>query len=138
MINRKKQFTADDISYLQQINQPIASLEEPVSRYADTGDEVLRQDIIKDPAPSPFEISCLLDNEETVKELLETLKPSEIKVIRLRYGLDDGTPLTLDEIGDRYNISRQRVSQIELSALNRMRKYLRCTKQIDNGEDYYE
>jgi RNA polymerase primary sigma factor len=58
---------------------------------------------------------------EQLQNVLETLSPREAEVIRLRYGLYNGRPLTLEEVGQRFNITRERIRQIEAKALRKLR-----------------
>ncbi len=60
--------------------------------------------------------------KDQVEQSLGRLSPTESKVLRLRFGLEDDNPLTLKEIGDRMNLSRERIRQIEAQALNKLRK----------------
>ena len=59
--------------------------------------------------------------KEQLLEILDTLTPREEKVLRLRYGLDDGKPRTLEEVGKEFNVTRERIRQIEAKALRKLR-----------------
>lgn len=79
-------------------------------------------DFISDPeAPDPEEIVAKRDLREKLDKLLDTLTPREARVIRLRFGLIDGHNYTLDEVGHKFGLTRERVRQIEAKALERLR-----------------
>ena len=63
--------------------------------------------------------------------VIETLTPREQKVIRLRYGLDDGSPKTLEQVGQEFNVTRERIRQIEAKALRKLRTPSRSKKLKD-------
>ncbi len=63
--------------------------------------------------------------------VIETLTPREQKVIRLRYGLDDSHPRTLEEVGKEFNVTRERIRQIEAKALKKLRNPNRSKKLVD-------
>ena len=76
-------------------------------------------------APTPYD---RLVNErwgDEVRRLLGTLTPIESRIIRWRFGLDDEDELTLKEIGDKYNLSRERIRQLQEQALGKIRKHMR-------------
>jgi len=70
--------------------------------------------------------------QEQLAEVLKTLTPREEKVLRLRYGLDDGHPRTLEEVGKEFNVTRERIRQIEAKALRK----LRHPNRIKHLKDY--
>ncbi len=78
--------------------------------------------MIKDDSTSPEEYANQKLISQTIREQLEELKPQEREVIILRFGLLDGQELTLAEIGRRFNLSRERVRQLESKALKRLRQ----------------
>jgi RNA polymerase primary sigma factor len=102
--------------------------ETPFSLDRPVGDEDGRKfiDFLQDEnAPSPYE---RLVNErwgDEVRRLLGTLTPIESRIIRWRFGLDDEDELTLKEIGDKYNLSRERIRQLQEQALGKIRKHMR-------------
>ena len=95
------------------------SLETPVG---DDGENSLGDMVEDRTEPTPEEAMNALVQQEEVKELLETLSDRERQVIRLRYGLDDEKPHTLEEIGEILGVTRERVRQIEARALEKLRK----------------
>ena len=66
-----------------------------------------------------------------VNEVLETLTPREARVLSLRYGLEDGNPKTLEEVGKEFNVTRERIRQIEAKALRKLRHPSRSKKLKD-------
>ena len=72
--------------------------------------------------------------KEQLLAVIETLTPREQKVIRLRYGLDDGHPRTLEEVGREFNVTRERIRQIEAKALRKLRQPSR-SKRLLQVED---
>ena len=69
--------------------------------------------------------------KEQLLRVLDTLTPREQKVVRLRYGLDDGKPRTLEEVGKEFNVTRERIRQIEAKALRKLRHPSRSKKLKD-------
>ena len=74
---------------------------------------------------SPYETLELQRWSAEVRRLLSTLTPIESRIIRWRFGLDDEEELTLKEIGDKYNLSRERIRQLQEQALGKIRKHMR-------------
>ena len=105
-------------------------LQEPVSLDSTLPDEetCLKDTLIDDDGTISFNTVCQKDIEETVSENLASLSPREASIIRLRYGFNMKEGLTLDEVGSRFNISRERVRQIETIAIKRLRHPSRLNK----------
>ena len=110
---------------LNELNNSLAatagtfSLDHPV----DDAGEMLLGDFLEQTIIPSAEKTVISDHlTESVEKSLELLTPMEAKVLRLRFGLDDDEPLTLKEIGDRVNLSRERIRQIEAQALQKLRK----------------
>jgi RNA polymerase primary sigma factor len=102
--------------------------ETPFSLDRPVGDEDGRKfiDFLEDEdAPSPFEELVSSDWSDEVRRLLTVLTPIESRIIRWRFGLDDEDELTLKEIGDKYNLSRERIRQLQEQALGKIRKQMR-------------
>lgn len=103
---------------IQKIAQDPVSLETPIGEEEDSH----LGDFIEDDnatAPSDMAESNML--KEQLLQVLSTLTPREEKVLRLRYGLDDGKPRTLEEVGKAFNVTRERIRQIEAKALRKLR-----------------
>ena len=102
--------------------------ETPFSLDRPVGDEDGRKfiDFLQDEgALSPYESLASLKWNSEVRRLLTTLTPIESRIIRWRFGLDDEDELTLKEIGDKYNLSRERIRQLQEQALGKIRKHMR-------------
>ncbi|HIE30093.1 TPA: sigma-70 family RNA polymerase sigma factor [Candidatus Poribacteria bacterium] len=91
--------------------------------------EVRRLNLIEDEQrPTPEQQVTMICLQEELEQVLKSLPPREEQIIRLRYGLDDGYAYSLQEIGSRFNLSRERVRQLENRALKRLRYPARCAK----------
>ena len=100
---------------------PVCSLDREIS----WSDDRRYVDILADEdAPSPFDDTMLEIWRRSLDGVLEVLSPIEESIIRWRYGLDDGDELTLKEIGERYNLSRERIRQLQEQALRKIREKL--------------
>jgi RNA polymerase primary sigma factor len=111
------------LAILEASREPI-SLETPVGDDDSTlGDFLENQESI-----SPFEAVKNQELTERVTGILSTLSPREEKIIRLRFGIGENAEYTLEEIGKRFNVSRERIRQIEKKALNRLRHSSRREK----------
>ena len=96
----------------------------PISLDAPIGtDEPQRiSEVVADPnAAAPFDRLVQENDTELVQEVLATLTPRENKILAMRFGLDDGKPKTLEEVGERLGVTRERIRQIQEEALNKMR-----------------
>ena len=82
-------------------------------------------------APAPAEVASLSLLKEQLDEVLGTLTEREEKVLRLRFGLEDGRPRTLEEVGQRFEVTRERIRQIEAKALRKLRHPSRSKKLKD-------
>ena len=84
-----------------------------------------------DDAPAPAEAAAFTMLKEQLINVLDTLTPREEKVLRLRFGLDDGRARTLEEVGKEFNVTRERIRQIEAKALRKLRHPSRSKKLKD-------
>jgi RNA polymerase primary sigma factor len=94
------------------------SLESPVG---DDEDSELGMFIEDESSPTPIQSAYQSMLREKIDEVLGTLSPREARVLRLRFGLDNGTPYTLEEVGEKFGLTRERIRQIEGKALRRLR-----------------
>lgn len=124
--------TVDKVAEIQKIAQDPISLENPVGEEEDSKiADFIEDDTIK----APVEVATQNLLREQILSVIETLTPREQKVIRLRYGLDDSHPRTLEEVGKEFNVTRERIRQIEAKALRKLRNPSRSKKLIDFMED---
>jgi len=108
---------------IEKIHAILEASREPVSLETPVGDEdsTLGDFIENKESASPYEAVKEKELVERVKAILSTLNPREEKIIRLRFGIGEDGEYTLEEIGKRFNVSRERIRQIEKKALNRLR-----------------
>ena len=110
------------------IAQDPVSLETPIGEEEDSH---LGDFIPDDDAPAPAEAASLLLLKEQLNEVLDTLTDREAKVLRLRFGLVDGRSRTLEEVGKEFDVTRERIRQIEAKALRKLRHPSRSKKVKD-------
>ena len=122
-----------DIS-VEKVREVIKISQDPVSLETPIGEEDDSHlgDFIKDESSlSPEEYATNEILKEEIKSVLETLQPREQQVLELRFGLIDGTCYTLEEVGKRFNVTRERIRQIEAKALRKLRHPSRAKKLKD-------
>lgn len=113
---------------IMRIAQDPVSLETPIGEEEDSH---LGDFIPDDDAPAPAEAASLILLKEQLGEVLSTLTEREEKVLRLRFGLEDGRSRTLEEVGKEFNVTRERIRQIEAKALRKLRHPSRSKKVKD-------
>jgi RNA polymerase primary sigma factor len=108
----------EKVREILRISQEPVSLETPIGEEEDShlGDFIPDEDAL-----SPADAAAMTFLKSKVNEVLETLTPREAEVLRLRFGLKDGTPQTLEEVGKAFNVTRERIRQIEAKALRKLR-----------------
>ena len=118
----------DKVREIMKIAQEPVSLETPIGEEEDShlGDFIPDDDI-----PAPAEAAAYTLLQEQLKEVLNTLTDREKKVLRLRFGLDDGRARTLEEVGREFKVTRERIRQIEAKALRKLRHPSRSKKLKD-------
>ena len=130
-IAEKMGITEQRVCEIQKIAQDPVSLESPVGEE----EESRISDFVEDETvKSPIEDATQGLLKVQLMAVLSTLTPREQKVIRMRYGLDDSHPRTLEEVGREFNVTRERIRQIEAKALRKLRNPNRSKKL----QDYYE
>ena len=127
-IAREMGISEDKVREILKIAQEPVSLETPIG---EEDDSHLGDFIPDDDAPAPADAVAVALLKEQLVEVLNTLTPREAKVLRLRYGLDDGKARTLEEVGKEFNVTRERIRQIEAKALRKLRHPSRSKKLKD-------
>ena len=117
-IAAEMELTPDKIREIMKISQEPVSLEKPIGEEEDSH---LGDFIPDDDAPSPADQAATTLLKEELTKVLSGLTPREEKVLRLRFGLDDGRTRTLEEVGLEFDVTRERIRQIEAKALRKMR-----------------
>jgi RNA polymerase primary sigma factor len=127
-IAKEMDISVERVREIMKIAQEPVSLETPIGEEEDShlGDFIEDQD-----APAPAEAASFMLLKEQLEEVLETLTPREEKVLRLRFGLDDGRARTLEEVGQHFGVTRERIRQIEAKALRKLRHPSRSKKLKD-------
>ena len=113
---------------IMKIAQEPVSLETPIGEEEDSH---LGDFIQDDDAPAPADAASFILMREQLQDVLDTLTPREKKVLTLRFGLDDGRLRTLEEVGREFDVTRERIRQIEAKALRKLRHPSRSRKLKD-------
>ncbi len=127
-IAREMNMSIDKVREIMKIAQEPVSLETPIGEEEDSH---LGDFIPDDDAPAPSEMASFTLLKEQLMDVLDTLTSREEKVLRLRFGLDDGRPRTLEEVGKVFDVTRERIRQIEAKALRKLRHPSRSKKLKD-------
>jgi RNA polymerase primary sigma factor len=127
-IAKEMNLSEDKVREILKIAQEPVSLETPIGEEEDShlGDFIPDED-----APAPAEAAAFTLLKEQLMEVLDTLTSREEKVLRLRFGLEDGRARTLEEVGKEFNVTRERIRQIEAKALRKLRHPSRSKKLKD-------
>lgn len=127
-IAKEMGLSEEKVRDIMKISQEPVSLETPIGEEEDSH---LGDFIPDDEAPAPAESAAFTLLKEQLIDVLDTLTPREEKVLRLRFGLDDGRARTLEEVGREFNVTRERIRQIEAKALRKLRHPSRSKKLRD-------
>lgn len=127
-IAKEMGLSEEKVRDIMKISQEPVSLETPIGEEEDSH---LGDFIPDDEAPAPAESAAFTLLKEQLIDVLDTLTPREEKVLRLRFGLDDGRARTLEEVGREFNVTRERIRQIEAKALRKLRHPSRSKKLKD-------
>ena len=127
-IAEKMDMSVDRVREILKISQEPVSLETPIGEEEDSH---LGDFIQDDNVPVPADAAAFTLLKEQLVEVLNTLTDREQKVLRLRFGLDDGRARTLEEVGKEFNVTRERIRQIEAKALRKLRHPSRSRKLKD-------
>ena len=124
-IAKEMDVSVDRVREIMKIAQEPVSLETPIGEEEDShlGDFIEDHD-----APAPAEAASFVLLKEQLEDVLDTLTEREEKVLRLRFGLDDGRARTLEEVGQNFGVTRERIRQIEAKALRKLRHPSRSKK----------
>ena len=127
-ISAELDMPVDKVREIMRVAQEPVSLETPIGEEEDShlGDFIPDED-----APVPAEAASHTLLKEQLSDVLKTLTPREEKVLRLRFGLEDGRPRTLEEVGKEFNVTRERIRQIEAKALRKLRHPSRSKRLKD-------
>ena len=120
-MGRKKSWTEQDVLEILNLMRTLdpLSLNKPVETEETTISEL--GDFLEDRSPTPQEIVEQKERRKKLIEFVDKLPPRQMKIIKLRYGLEDNEPKTLEEIGNLYGVTRERVRQIEAKAMKKLR-----------------
>ena len=127
-VAEKMNMPIERVREIQKISQEPVSLETPIGEEEDSH---LGDFIQDDNVPVPADAAAYTLLKEQLLEVLDTLTEREQKVLRLRFGLDDGRARTLEEVGKEFNVTRERIRQIEAKALRKLRHPSRSRKLKD-------
>ena len=131
-IAEKMDMTPDRVREIQKISQEPVSLETPIGEEEDSqlGDFIEDSQAVVPPDAASFSML-----QEQISQVLDTLAERERKVIELRFGLADGHPRTLEEVGKEFGVTRERIRQIESKTLAKLRHPSRSSKLKDFMEE---
>ncbi len=127
-IAKEMEISVEKVVEIQKIAQDPVSLETPIGEEEDShlGDFIQDED-----SPAPHDAASYTLLKEQLEEVMNTLTPREAKVLKLRFGLEDGKSRTLEEVGKEFNVTRERIRQIEAKALRKLRHPSRSKKLRD-------
>ena len=127
-IAAEMEIPVEKVTEIQKIAQDPVSLETPIG---EEDDSHLGDFIQDDDSPAPQDAAAYTLLREQLEEVMKTLTPREAKVLKLRFGLEDGKSRTLEEVGKEFNVTRERLRQIEAKALRKLRHPSRSKKLKD-------
>ena len=127
-IAAEMEIPVEKVMEIQKIAQDPVSLETPIG---EEDDSHLGDIIPDDESPAPQDSAAYTLLKEQLEEVMETLTPREAKVLKLRFGLEDGKARTLEEVGREFKVTRERIRQIEAKALRKLRHPSRSKRLKD-------
>ncbi len=127
-IAKEMDISVEKVMEIQKIAQDPVSLETPIG---EEDDSHLGDFIQDDDSPAPHDSAAYTLLKEQLEEVMQTLTPREAKVLKLRFGLEDGKARTLEEVGKEFMVTRERIRQIEAKALRKLRHPSRSKKLKD-------
>ena len=122
-LSKELDMEPEKIEYVIKIKQDISSLDAGVGRDGEDDDYVLHDFIVDEYTVSPEDSASNQLLKEQVQEILSSLSDREQKIVRMRFGLDNGKNHTLEEVGQEFAVTRERIRQIEAKALAKLRKH---------------
>lgn len=125
---REMQLSTDEVENLMKISQQPKSLSTPVG---DDKEATLEQFVADQAQPSLYDKVSRELLKDALQKVLETLSPRERKVLMMRFGLEDGKPKTLEEVGKEFKVTRERIRQIEAKAIRKLKHPTRARKLKD-------
>ena len=127
-LSKELEMPVEKVMEIQKIAQDPVSLETPIGEEDDShlGDFIQDED-----SPAPHDSAAYTLLKEQLEEVMNTLTPREAKVLKLRFGLEDGKARTLEEVGKEFNVTRERIRQIEAKALRKLRHPSRSKRLKD-------
>jgi RNA polymerase primary sigma factor len=123
----------DKVHHIRKIAQKAVSLETPVGEDKDKQDSVLAEFIKDDKTIAPNTEAARKLLKDRLKEISSELAPREMKILGMRFGLEDGIMHTLEETGEEFGVTRERIRQIQAKALEKLRRH----KELKKVRDYY-
>ena len=127
-LSKELEMPVEKVMEIQKIAQDPVSLEPPIG---EEDDSHLGDFIQDDDSPAPQDAAAYTLLKEQLEEVMSTLTPREAKVLKLRFGLEDGKARTLEEVGKEFDVTRERIRQIEAKALRKLRHPSRSKKLKD-------
>lgn len=127
-LSKELEMPVEKVMEIQKIAQDPVSLETPIG---EEDDSHLGDFIQDDDSPAPQDAAAYTLLKEQLEEVMSTLTPREAKVLKLRFGLEDGKARTLEEVGKEFDVTRERIRQIEAKALRKLRHPSRSKKLKD-------
>jgi len=128
-IAKEMDMEPEKVEYVMKIKQDIASLDQSVGREGDDEDSVLGDFVEDEERVTPEDAAATQILKEQLAEIISTLSDREQKIIKLRFGIGGGRSHTLEEVGNEFAVTRERIRQIEAKALSKLRKH-KDTKKL--------
>jgi RNA polymerase primary sigma factor len=121
----------EKVYHLKKISQETVSIDSPVGEDDSEAESSLGDFIVDEDTTMPQEVAGRQILREYVQEILRDLDPREQKILKMRFGLEDGVTHTLEEVGAEFGVTRERIRQIEAKALERIKEHINITKLRD-------
>ncbi len=134
-MTRKQVVTAEDVRELKKLRDDafISSIDAPIS---EDGDDTIASTLVDEEAVDPLHSAVMAAMVETMHEVLESLPARDRQIVSMRYGIGFDRPMTMEEVGAEFSISRERVRQIENAAMKTLRHPSRMRKMRVYSKGY--